>query len=343
MVFQYQPSIGFDYMKEFAKRFGLSSCDGFIEFASSFGNGFIKTIDIEEGFRIVINKMDFKRRLVIKKKAADAVDDLLVFRFKYIIASDRNYLSNVQVINNACQTEDVIEANTSACYLVVSIRSGKLLKLIDLEQGPQELASFVSHFNNPLLYQEIMTPEMKNIIRELLERKNLNDRLEKFYYKTKISELIYEFFSRFLRRTTLDFGSIHQGDIEKILHIEKMILEDFGKVPVLSALARTIGMSETKMKSLFKKIFEDSIYNYYSSARMVEAASILKNDRHIPVSEVGYSLGFSNLSHFSKMFKRHIGMNPKEYALSSKNSKQQDKTRFALRIKNPARENPPAG
>lgn len=322
MVFEYQPSIGFDYMKEFAKRFGLSSCDGFIEFASSFGTGFIKTIDVEEGFRIVINKMDFKRRLTIKKKVADVVDDLLVFRFKYIIASDRNYLSNVQVISNVCQTEDVIEANTSACYLAIGIKASKLLKLMDLGHGLPELTSFISHFNNPLLYQEIMTHGMKNIIRELLERKNLNDRLEKFYYKTKISELIYEFFSRFLRRTTFDFGSIHQGDIEKILHLEKMILGDLGKVPVLSVLARTIGMSETKMKSLFKKIFEDSIYNYYSMARMAEAASILKNNCHIPVSEVGYSLGFSNLSHFSKMFKRHIGMNPKEYALSSNNSKQ---------------------
>lgn len=320
MVFDYQPSAGFDYMKEFAKRFGLSSCDGFIEFASSFGSGFIKTIDIEEGFRIVINKMDFKRRLIIKKKATDTVDDLLVFRFKYIIASDRNYLSNVQVINNACQTEDVIEANTSACYLVVSIKTGKLLKLMDLGKQMQELTSFISHFDNPLLYQEIMTPEMKNIIRELLEHEN-NDRLEKFYYKTKISELIYEFFSRFLRRTTLHFGSVDKRDIEKILRVEKIILRDLGKVPVLAALARTIGMSETKMRSLFKKIFKDSIYNYYSSARMVEAASILKNNRYISVSEVGYSLGFSNLSHFSKMFKRHIGLNPKEYALSSNDYK----------------------
>ena len=321
MVFEYQPSVGFDYMKEFAKRFGLSSCDGFTDFTSSFGTGFIKTINVEEGFRIVINKMDFKRRLIIKKRATDAADDLLVFRFKYIIASDRNYLSNVQVISNVCQTEDVIEANTSACYLAISIKASKLLKLMDLGHGLPELTSFISHFNNPLLYQEIMTPEMKNTIRELLERENIDDRLEKFYYKTKISELIYEFFFRFLRRDTFDFGSLHQGAIEKILHVEKMILGDLGKVPVLSALARTIGMSETKMKSLFKKIFEDSIYNYYSSARMVEAASILKNDRHIPVSEVGYSLGFSNLSHFSKMFKRRIGMNPKEYALSSNNSK----------------------
>lgn len=53
MVFEYRPNAGFDYMEAFAKRFGLSSCDGFIEFASSFGHGFIKTIDLEEGFRVV--------------------------------------------------------------------------------------------------------------------------------------------------------------------------------------------------------------------------------------------------------------------------------------------------
>ena len=88
-------------------------------------------------------------------------------------------------------------------------------------------------------------------------------------------------------------------------------------IPVHKELAHIIGMSETKMKLLFKKIFGTSIYNYYSSARMIEAASILKNDKNISVSEVGYSLGFSNLSHFSKMFKKHIGLKPKEYALKN--------------------------
>jgi len=317
MIFEYKPYPGFNYMKEFAKRFKLSYSDKLMEFDSPMGKGFIRTIDVENGFRIVLNKIDLKKALIIRKIATNYPDDLVVFRFKYIIASDKNYLSNVQVVNNNVGTEDVIDGSTNACYLAISIKANKLIDMLGLGQEMNELASFISNFNKPFLYQEIITPEMKCIIRELLEHKN-NDNLEKFYYKTKISELIYEFFSRFLRRSNLEFISINKNDIEKILRIESIILKDLGDPPVLTELARTIGMSETKMKSLFKKIFEDSIYNYYSSARMMEAASILKNNKDIPISEVGYTLGFSNLSHFSKMFKRYIGMKPKEYVMEMK-------------------------
>jgi len=317
MIFEYQPNVGFNYMKEFAERFRLSYSDNLLEFDNDMGKGFIKTVDIEEDFRVVVNRIDLNKSLTIRKNASNYSNDFVVFRFKYIIASDKNYLSNVQVVNNGVPTEDLIEDNTSICYLAISIKTHKLLNLLELDKEVNELASFISNFDKPFLYQEVITHKMKNVIRELLEHKN-NDRLEKFYFKTKVSELIYEFFSRLFRRTNFNFISINKKDIEKILRIEKIILKDLSIPPVLPELARTIGMSETKMKALFKKIFEESIYNYYSSARMIEAASILKNNRDIAVSEVGYSLGFSSLSHFSKMFKRYMGMNPKQYTMALK-------------------------
>lgn len=288
MIFKYQPVTGFDYMKEFANRFKIPYTGNSLEFNSSLGNGFMKTININADFRIVLNKINYKAALTIKKKATDFTDDFLIFRFIYVTASDRSYLSNVQVMNNIVATEDIFDANTNVYYVVISIKASELLNFLDLDQEMEELASFISNFKTPFLYQEIVTLEMKNIIREIFEHTS-QTKLEKFYYKIKASELIYEFFSRFLRRTTFDFGSINKGDIEKVLRLEKIILKDLSNTPVLSDLAHTIGMSETKMKLLFKKVFEDSIYNYYSSARMIEAASILKSNNNISVSEVGYS------------------------------------------------------
>lgn len=74
-------------------------------------------------------------------------------------------------------------------------------------------------------------------------------------------------------------------------------------------------MSPTKLKRLFKQIFGDSIFNYYQGFRMKEAARLLKEEK-LSVSDVGYELGFTNLSHFSRAFKEHIGMNPKQYSRS---------------------------
>ena len=74
-------------------------------------------------------------------------------------------------------------------------------------------------------------------------------------------------------------------------------------------------MSPTKLKRLFKQIFGNNIFSYYQEFRMKEGARLLKEEK-LSVSDVGYQLGFINLSHFSRVFNEHIGMKPKQYSRS---------------------------
>lgn len=69
-------------------------------------------------------------------------------------------------------------------------------------------------------------------------------------------------------------------------------------------------MSESKMNRLFKQIFGNSIYNYCQTLGMNEAAYLTKEEQ-ITISELGCRLGFTNLSHFIRIFERHIGLKPK--------------------------------
>ncbi len=48
---------------------------------------------------------------------------------------------------------------------------------------------------------------------------------------------------------------------------------------------------------------------------MKEATRLLKKGT-LSVADVGYQLGFTNLGHFSRIFKFHVGMNPKKYSKS---------------------------
>ena len=43
---------------------------------------------------------------------------------------------------------------------------------------------------------------------------------------------------------------------------------------------------------------------------MNEAAQLL---RELSVSQVGYKIGFSNLSHFTRLFEKHHQVKPKRY------------------------------
>ena len=72
-------------------------------------------------------------------------------------------------------------------------------------------------------------------------------------------------------------------------------------------------MNELKMRKIFKQVFGMGIYDYYQHLRMKEAARLLRDEK-LSVSQAGYQIGFENLSHFTKVFEKHIGKKPKKYS-----------------------------
>ncbi|KAA6352457.1 Regulatory protein PchR [termite gut metagenome] len=97
--------------------------------------------------------------------------------------------------------------------------------------------------------------------------------------------------------------------------VKEKMLEHTEIPPVIKELAVCANMSPSKLKRLFKQIFGNSIFSYYQEFRMKEAARLLKEEK-LSVSDVGYKLSFTNLSHFSRVFNEHIGMKPKQYSRS---------------------------
>ena len=83
--------------------------------------------------------------------------------------------------------------------------------------------------------------------------------------------------------------------------------------PVIQELAVRAGMSPTKLKRLFSQIFGSSIFSYYQGFRIKEAARLLKEEK-LPVAVAGYKVGFTNLSHFARVFEQHMGVKPKQYS-----------------------------
>ncbi|SIS11235.1 AraC-type DNA-binding protein [Mucilaginibacter lappiensis] len=108
---------------------------------------------------------------------------------------------------------------------------------------------------------------------------------------------------------------LNAADVKKLYEVKDKFLSNIDTPPIFAEFVKLSGMSESKLKRLFKQIFGNSIYSYYQSFRMKEAAYLIKEEC-LSVSEVGYRLGFSNLSHFSRLFETHIGVKPKKYSLN---------------------------
>jgi len=139
------------------------------------------------------------------------------------------------------------------------------------------------------------------------------ENMESSYFKLKCEELLYYVFALLVKRETLAGGGMHIDDIKAIYAIKLHLQSKLDEPPDIASLAKEAGMSQPKLRKLFKQAFGKGVFEYYQTARMQEAARLLKEEG-LTVSEAGYRLGFSNLSHFSKVFEQYIGMKPKKYS-----------------------------
>lgn len=77
----------------------------------------------------------------------------------------------------------------------------------------------------------------------------------------------------------------------------------------IKILSQKIGLSEKQLKDGFRKYYQTGPYGFLQKARMDKAKSLLASQT-ISVTDVALHVGYSNSSHFSKLFKREFGTKP---------------------------------
>ena len=85
----------------------------------------------------------------------------------------------------------------------------------------------------------------------------------------------------------------------------------------LSTLARVAGISEFHLLRLFRDSMGLPPHAYLIQRRIDHARKLLA--RQVPIVEVALETGFSDQSHFTRHFKRILGITPGEYRRKSKN------------------------
>lgn len=102
------------------------------------------------------------------------------------------------------------------------------------------------------------------------------------------------------------------GDRRRLLESRALLQEHYGHDWTIPALARAVALNEKRLQSGFQALFGQSIHTFLTQVRMDTAARLLKEGTS--VTEVAYEVGFSSLSHFSKVFARYKGQTPKRWA-----------------------------
>ncbi|MDF2851596.1 MAG: AraC family transcriptional regulator [Sphingobacterium multivorum] len=85
----------------------------------------------------------------------------------------------------------------------------------------------------------------------------------------------------------------------------------------LNQLSEELDISSSYFSREFSKYFENLNYGEYIRKKRIEKAIELMSDRSISLTEIAYLTGFSDQSHFTRIFKKFTGSNPSEYRRKS--------------------------
>jgi len=327
MIFEFTTAPGFDFITLFSKQINAPVRDNVLEIPKTLGEGYVRKVGFGNDFKLTIHRYVLNEDLIVKRNPAAIANDVRTIFFyndredlevKYhndtnISCSPKND-SSILLSSNDLRTEIRFPARSNIQYVVVGITANRLRSVLSIEK-PNTTIQTITAKNASFLFFESLDAEMQLLLKNIVSV-DMNNSLNNFYVQIKVQELMYLLFSKLSLRENTTFKNINSNDAEKLLVIRNEILSDLGTPPVLSKLALIASMSETKLRPLFKQTFGDTIYNYYQKARMEEAAFLLKQAKH-SVSEVGYELGFSNLSHFSRLFEKQYGITPKKFSTSS--------------------------
>jgi AraC-like DNA-binding protein len=164
------------------------------------------------------------------------------------------------------------------------------------------------------LIEEIMTDDILRTVNDIV-KKEAPKALQDYHYKLKAMELLFYLFQSLSKRANPVHHKLSEEDIVSLYKVRDRLVSSLNKPTPVAELKQIAAMNELKMRRLFTQIFGMGIYDYFQYFRMKEAARLLREEK-LSVSEAGYRMGFENLSHFSRLFEKHIGKKPKKYSIA---------------------------
>ena len=105
--------------------------------------------------------------------------------------------------------------------------------------------------------------------------------------------------------------SIPRALIEALLYIEQHIAEPLP----LSKIAANLHCSESTLERLFRENLKITPFEFVRKKKMILAAALLREEKS--VLDVGLQLGYSDNSHFIKLFRQYYGVTPLQYKKNS--------------------------
>lgn len=178
--------------------------------------------------------------------------------------------------------------------------------------GVKDLTFGLSNEENAFLYQsfEKNNIDMQYCITHLL----MESENKPVGYQTMCQKIFEIFLMQIIRQMQLNLSSnpIQKPIKREIRMICHYIDQNYSEDITLESLGNYMKMNKYYMAHEFKRCMGLSPINYLIERRIKECKSLLTTTS-LSIAEISETVGFSSQSYFSQMFKKNMGMTPKQY------------------------------
>lgn len=289
---------------------------------SSIGSGTVYGKIINDAMSFLVMNIRFNTDVILDREALDETSILLYFlqvdvSGRYHIATD---LDKVEYKGDRKRRS--IFLSSTNYPLEITYSKGSFIQIIGVYFKSSLVRKFVKKdvFHHLRQYSQTrlkdhdkrpISDEEKKLIQEIFET-NISDEFGKLILYNRILLLVEKSLNRFLMSELPPSKTkrLKEKDMDGLKEVEKMLSKNqLEKFPNIQELSRIALMSSTKLKKRFKEVYGMKLYEFYNYNRLSQAKKSIEIGQ-TSVKEAAYQIGFTNLSNFSKAFKKEFGVLP---------------------------------
>jgi AraC-like DNA-binding protein len=314
------------FLQDLANEFGCPFDGETLQFLPHIGNGFIRLIDMPGGLQAIVANYtcmtEFSFLRVVK------FPEIFTLRIEYIeftdgshiILGDTAYTPAVPVYANMLMT-------SSRFNHKIVIKKGTSVRSLNIMLKPEWLKKYFTFIDVPFWLNYIHTLNLGGINRvpinfdcreTLFSLLNLESQNPAYLFlaQARIFELL-DYYTKQIDRqkNILSNRDVMFYDVSKIIGLDVFMnqtIEQQANIPSITEMAAYVAMSESKLKTLFKKIYNQSIVEYFNGCRL-NSARMLLQESSVNIKEVSANFGYKSVQHFTTAFKKQFGTTPSAY------------------------------
>lgn len=321
--FEYGLTTFRSFLEELARLLRLELINDTLNLPETLGEGYLKVIELPDGMEAMVYHFSLKHDLLLERKkdnadiyslCFDELVDIQGFSMqieKEQLSFEKNERSSMYLTSLPLGLSYFLKKDSVARGVRVLLTQEWMRRYLNMEPENDVLKKYIEMKTAGVLSKKIDV-ESKEIIREILEQHG--QPTLPLFYKTRTLKLIENFF-QWLCHEMKDMpisSDISRDDIERIMKVESMLVGDLSvPPPTIAEMSKVVAISESKLKKLFKEVYSLPPYEYYQKQRLGKAKLMLLTGNY-SIKDVGYAIGYTNMSNFTLAFKKEFKRLPSE-------------------------------